>query len=291
MEISLLSLVISTLTSLVVLIIVYLALIGAQVRSAERTSPGAGGQIILAERLKPILGLMPLPEALFRRWLSEIGESRLAHSGIPWSVRDYAAFRWLLLLGSLAFGVVLGIWRGWDLVGWFLAIGLVVGGYFAPQMWLDWRVERRQMAIDNELPYFMDRLTLGLEAGLGFETGLRRIAERYPGLLGDELRRMVRQLDRGHPRGQALEELGVRNPSHDLGAFVAAVRQTDRLGTSLARILRVQTELLRSRRRRRAEEASRRLPILIVFPLVFFFLPALLIVYLAPPILHLFLGR
>lgn len=279
------------LTGVVALIIVYLVLKGMQVRAVEMTARGAGKQISLAERLIPILGFVPLPEALFKRWLSEIGESRLAHSRMPWSVRDFAAFRWLLLLGSLVFGVMLGIWRGWDLVGWFLAIGFVVGGYFAPQMWLDWRVERRQMDIDNELPYFMDRLTLGLEAGLGFETALRRVAEGYPGLLGDELRRMVRQLDRGHPRGQALEELGERNPSHDLGAFVAAVRQTDRLGTSLARILRVQTELLRSRRRRRAEEASRRLPILIVFPLVFFFLPALLIVYLAPPILHLFLGR
>lgn len=289
METSLLPLVISTLTGLVALIIVYLVLKLAQVRAAEGKSPGK--QISLAERLIPILEFVPLPEAFFRRWLSKIGESRLVHSGMPWSVRDFAAFRWLLLLGSIAFGVLLGIWRGWDLVGLFLAIVLMVGGYYGPQMWLDWRVERRQMDIDNELPYFMDRLTLGMEAGLGFETALRRVAERYPGLLGDELRRMVRQLDRGHPRGQALEELGERNPSPDLGAFVAAVRQTDRLGTSLARILRVQTVLLRSRRRRRAEEASRRLPILIVFPLVFFFLPALLIVYLAPPILHLFLGR
>jgi len=284
MEMSLLSLVISTLTGLVVLIIVYIALMGVQVRAG---SPSVSKQISLAERIKPMLEFIPLPEALSRHWLSKIGESRLAHSGMPWSVRDFAAFRWLLLLGSIAFGVLLGIWRGWDLFGWFLAIVLMVAGYYGPQMWLDWRVERRQMDIDNELPYFMDRLSLGMEAGLGFETALRRVA----GLLGDELRRMVRQLDRGHPRGQALEELSERNPSPDLGAFVAAVRQTDRLGTSLARILRVQTELLRSRRRRRAEEASRRLPILIVFPLVFFFLPALLIVYLAPPILHLFLGR
>ena len=288
MEMSFLSLVISTLTGLVVLIIVYTALMGVQVRAG---SPSVSKQISLAERIKPMLEFVPLPEALSRHWLSKIGEARLAHSGMPWSVRDFAAFRWLLLLGSIAFGVLLGIWRGWDLFGWFLAIVLMVAGYYGPQMWLDWRVERRQMDIDNELPYFMDRLSLGMEAGLGFETALRRIAERYPGLLGDELRRMVRQLDRGHPRGQALEELSERNPSPDLGAFVAAVRQTDRLGTSLARILRVQTELLRSRRRRRAEEASRRLPILIVFPLVFFFLPALLIVYLAPPILHLFLGR
>ena len=147
------------------------------------------------------------------------------------------------------------------------------------------------MEIDNALAPFMDRMALGLDAGLGFEAVLRRIAGQYPGLLGEEFRRMVRQLDRGHPRWQALEELGERNSSHDLSAFVAAVRQTDRLGTSLARILRIQTHLLRSRRRRRAEEASRRLPILIVFPLVFFFLPALLIIYFAPPILHIFLGR
>ncbi|MCK5052980.1 MAG: type II secretion system F family protein [Anaerolineales bacterium] len=288
MEISLLSLVISTLIGLVVLIIVSLVLLGAQVRAGTRS---ADRKIGLAERITPILEFVPLPEALYQRWFSEIGDSRLAHSGIPWSVRDFVASRWILLLVSITFGILLGMWREWDVVGWFLAIVLMVGGYFAPQAWLDRRVERRRMAIDNELPYLMDRLTLGLEAGLGFETALRRIVEGYPGLLGDEFRRVIRQLDRGHPRGQALEELGERNPSHDLGAFVAAVRQTDRLGTSLARILRVQTELLRSRRRRRAEEASRRLPILIVFPLVFFFLPALLIVYLAPPILHLFLGR
>jgi len=249
MEISHLSLVISPLIGLIVLITVSQVLLGVQVRAELRS---ASRQIGLVERLTPILGFVPLPEALYQRWVSEIGESRLVHSGIPWPVRDFAASRWLLLLVSLTLGALLGIWRGWDLIGWFLATILTIGGYFAPQAWLDRRVERRRMIIDNELPYFMDRLTLGLEAGLGFETALRRIAEGYPGLLGDELRRVVRQLDRGHPRGQALDELGDRNPSHDLGAVVAAVRQTDRLGTSLARILRVQTELLRSSRRRRA---------------------------------------
>ncbi|HSB90228.1 MAG TPA: type II secretion system F family protein, partial [Anaerolineales bacterium] len=95
----------------------------------------------------------------------------------------------------------------------------------------------------------------------------------------------------GHSRSAALLEMGERNPSDDLRAFAAAVRQADRLGTSLAKSLRIQSGLLRDRRRRRAQEAGRRLPVLIVFPLVFFFLPALLIVYLAPPLLHLFLGR
>jgi tight adherence protein C len=146
------------------------------------------------------------------------------------------------------------------------------------------------MEVDLSLPDFMDRLALVLEAGLGFEVALRRTSSGYPGLLGAELQRTIRQLDRGLSRSAGLVELGERVPSLDLNAFVAAVRQADRLGTSLAKALRVQTGLLRARRRRRAQEASRRLPILIVFPLVFF-LPALLIIYLAPPLLHLFLGR
>jgi tight adherence protein C len=149
------------------------------------------------------------------------------------------------------------------------------------------RIEQRQLDVDIALPDFLDRLALGLESGLGFEIALRRTAADFSGLLGEELRWMVRQLDRGHGRAESLEALSGRIPSQDLRAFSAAVKQADRLGTSLARTLRVQTALLRSRRK----EASRRLPILIVFPLVFFFLPSLLIIYLAPPLLHIFLGR
>ena len=291
METFLLSFVISIFIGLVVLILVYLALMGLKVWVVERALRSPGRSIRWVEQIRPILGYVPIPEVITHRWLSEIGTSRLVHSGMRWSARDFAAFRWLLLLGSIVCAILLVTGRGWDLVGGFLAIVTVAAGYFAPRIWLDLQIGRRQMEIDNALAPFMDRMTLGLDAGLGFEAVLRRIAGQYPGLLGEEFRRMVRQLDRGHPRWQALEELGERNSSHDLSAFVAAVRQTDRLGTSLARILRIQTHLLRSRRRRRAEEASRRLPILIVFPLVFFFLPALLIIYLAPPILHIFLGR
>jgi tight adherence protein C len=183
-----------------------------------------------------------------------------------------------------------GFWRGWDIVGQFLVVLVVVTGWIGPDIWLTWQVERRQIDVDLALPNLLDRFALSLEAGTSFDLALKRIVVNFPGLLGADLRRMVRQLDRGYPRAEALDELAERNPSQDLRAFIAAVKQADRLGTSLVRALRVQTELLRSRRRRRAEEASRRLPILIIFPLVFFFLPALLIVYLAPPILHLFLG-
>ena len=231
------------------------------------------------------------PNWIGNRWATAGVRDQLKHAGLAWEAREFAALRWLSLWLSAIAGVALAVSREWDLVGGFLGAVIVGVGWFGPALWLGARVDRRQMEVDLSLPDFMDRLALVLEAGLGFEVALRRTAAGYPGLLGAELQRTIRQLDRGLSRSAALVELGERVPSLDLNAFVAAVRQADRLGTSLAKALRVQTGLLRARRRRRAQEASRRLPILIVFPLVFFFLPALLIIYLAPPLLHLFLGR
>jgi tight adherence protein C len=244
-----------------------------------------------AVRVLPWLRAVWRPEALRRRWAGDDLSRQLSMAGLPWEADDFVAVRWLLLWVGLGLAAAIVAGRRGDLVGWFVAIVLLAAAWFGPPTWLSLRRERRQREIDRSLPDFLDRLSLALEAGLGFDVALRRSAARYPGRLGEELRRMVRQLDRGHARGAALEEMAERNPSEDLRAFAAAVRQADRLGTSLARALRVQSGLLRDRRRRRAQEAGRRLPVLIVFPLVFFFLPALLIVYLAPPLLHLFLGQ
>jgi tight adherence protein C len=244
-----------------------------------------------ADTLTSLLRAVRPPNWVRDRWGTVAVAQQLKHAGLPWEPADYAALRWMTAWLGLIAGVALAIGRGWDLVGIFLGVVIIGVGWLGPPAWLAARIDRRQMEVDLSLPDFMDRLALVLEAGLGFEVALRRSASGYPGLLGAELQRAIRQIDRGLSRSAALVELGERVPSQDLKGFVASVRQADRLGTSLAKALRVQTGLLRARRRRRAQEASRRLPVLIIFPLVFFFLPALLIVYLAPPILHLFLGR
>lgn len=261
--------------------------------TARRRIPpvGSGRQRSPEERILTTLRSVTPPRWIWDRWATVGVLNQLRHAGLSWEASDFAALRWVSLwVGAIA-AVALATAREWDLVGTFLGIVIVGAGLFGPGAWLVARVDRRQMEINLSLPDFMDRLALVLEAGLGFEVALRRTSFGYPGLLGAELRRTIRQLDRGLSRSAALGELSTRVPSQDLKAFVAAVRQADRLGTSLAKALRVQTGLLRARRRRRAQEASRRLPILIIFPLVFFFLPALLIIYLAPPLLHLFLGR
>jgi tight adherence protein C len=264
----------------------------AMERPARRlTMQDAPRAVDMPQRLLPLLRMVPLPGWAERRWAGEGAAKLLQQAGLAWEGRANAALRWAALWLGAACGVGLVVWRGGDPLGQFLALLLVGAGIWAPGAWLSWRVEKRREEIDLGLPDLLDRLSLGLEAGLGFEVALRRTAAHARGLLGDELRLLVRELDRGTRRDSALDALAERNASQDLRAFAAAVKQADRLGTSLAKALRVQTYLLRGRRRRRAQEASRRLPILIVFPLVFFFLPALLIIYLAPPLLHLFLGR
>jgi tight adherence protein C len=261
--------------------------------TARRSVPrvDAAHRLSAADRVTSILRAVKPPKWAQDRWATAAVLDQLKHAGLAWGPGDYAALRWIAAWLGLIGGVALATAREWDLVGIFLGAVVVGAGWAGPAVWLTARIDRRQMEVDLSLPDFMDRLALVLEAGLGFEVALRRTASVYPGLLGAELQRAIRQLDRGLSRSAALVELGERVPSQDLRGFVAAVRQADRLGTSLAKALRVQTGVLRARRRRRAQEASRRLPVLIIFPLVFFFLPALLIIYLAPPILHLFLGR
>ncbi|MGD8553717.1 MAG: type II secretion system F family protein [Anaerolineales bacterium] len=286
---SLLPLMVSLFAGLSMAILMYTLFRAASLRRSVGLE--AADQPSIYVRVAPILDLVPVPISIQQAWADQSPEGRMQQAGLVWTERQYVAFRWLLFWLLSIIGLLLTIAREWDLLGVFLSIVLVLGGLLYPEIWMRRRIESRRLEIDLALPDFLDRLALGLEAGLGFEIALRRTARNFPGLLGEELRYVVRQLDRGHTRSSVLERMLARVPSTDLGAFVAAVKQTDRLGTSLARTLQVQKVLMRARRRRRAEEASRRLPILIVFPLVFFFLPALLIIYLAPPLLHLFLGQ
>lgn len=243
------------------------------------------------EQAGSLLARVPAPGVFARRWTESGLARRLAQAGLGWKPEALVGLRWVSSwMAGLAAAALMLVRRA-DLLTVFLA-GLVVGaGAVSPGLWLVLRADRRRQAIDLALPDFLDRLALGLDAGLSFELAFRRTAVNFRGLLGNEMRRVARQIDRGHARASAMDELGERNPSPDLQTFVATVRQAETLGTSLADSLRVQTGLLQARRRRRAEEASRRLPVLVVFPLVLFFLPALLIIYLAPPLLHLFLGR
>lgn len=255
--------------------------------SHRRYRPARDGE----EALEWLLAAIPMPDWIRVRWDRGELELELTRAGVGISSRAFVGFRWILLWSAGLLSALMVLVRGLNLLTGFAALTLAVGAWVTPTLWLRWQIEARLQQINHSLPDLMDRIGLGLEAGLGFEMALQRTLRRQNDLLGNELKLVLAMLSRGHTKSEALDRMVRRNPSPELRAFAAAIKRSERLGGSLTKTLKVQGELLRTHRHRRAQEASRRLPILIVFPLVFFFLPALLIVYLGPPLLHLLLGQ
>jgi len=162
-------------------------------------------------------------------------------------------------------------------------------GVLAPKVFLRARARRRQEELVDALPDALDLLTVCVEAGLGLNAAFVKIAEEFKAagpVLSEEFGVVNREILAGKPRPEALRALAERTGAEEVRSFAAMLVQTDRLGTSLARSLRVHAESLRTRRRQRAEEAAARTTIKLVFPLVFLLFPALFIVVLGPAVLH-----
>lgn len=179
---------------------------------------------------------------------------------------------------------LLGLTRldlGWLLYG--LALALVIGvGIWLPDIVLQRVVEARQTAIRRALADAVDLLVVSVEAGIGLEGAMQRVAERSDGPLADELQRVLEQIRLGRSRADALREMGQRTQVKELVSFVAAIQQGETMGVSIAKVLRTQAEALRRQRSERARETAAKLPVKLLFPLVFFIFPSLFVVILGP---------
>ncbi len=161
-----------------------------------------------------------------------------------------------------------------------LLLGLT--GAAIPYVWLEMRIRRRQSIIWKSLPDAFDLITTMVEAGLGLDSALARVAEKVPGPFAAELRTAIREVALGKPRRQALMDMAERTGVEDLSTFVNAIVQAEQMGVSVGQVLRVQSDQMRTRRRQRAEQAARRAAILLIFPIIFCNLPALFIVGIGP---------
>ena len=164
-------------------------------------------------------------------------------------------------------------------------LGFILVGLMLPQMWLKSRVTARQNAIIKSLPDAFDLITTCVEAGLGLDAALSRVAEKVEGPFADELTRTLRDIGLGKQRSLALKELGDRTEVPDLVTFVNAVIQAERMGSSVGTVLRVQSDQLRVRRRQRAEEQAYKAPVKMIFPLILCIFPTLFIVILGPAVI------
>jgi len=162
-----------------------------------------------------------------------------------------------------------------------LALGLLF--CFLPLLWLRDRLKTRTLAIMKALPYTLDLLTLSVEAGLDFTAALARIVQklgpRSP--LGQELGQMLREIQVGKDRSDALRDMGERIDLQELTTVCSSLIQADELGASLGPILRIQSEQLRVRRSQRAETLAMQAPVKMLFPLVFFIFPTIFVMITA----------
>lgn len=191
----------------------------------------------------------------------------------------------LLPFGLLALVFATRLYR---LNPWASVLGALVLGYLLPELWLVWRVHARQHRLRLGLPDALDLLVICVEAGLGLDQSLMRVAEELRithAELSDEITLVNLEMRVGKTRLDALRELARRTGLEDIKALVAMLIQTERFGTSVAQSLRVHSDDLRIKRRQRAEEMSAKTTVKMVPPLVFFIFPALMVVILGPAVI------
>jgi tight adherence protein C len=211
-------------------------------------------------------------------------EQQLEMAGKPnnWGATEFSGLRIFvaLILGVLFF-LLVSISSSFFTAFLAAAGGLVVG-YFMPILWLRSKIRQRQAEIIRSLPDALDLLTITVEAGMGFDGALQKVAEKWNNQLSKGFSKVVQEMRLGIPRREALRNMDLSMGVPDVTTFVAAIIQAETLGVSIAKILRVQSEQMRVRRRQRAEELANKAPIKMLFPMAFLIFPALFIILLGP---------
>ena len=237
-----------------------------------------------------LMPIMRLPvrqmERLMPTQMLDGVKERLILAGEPMALNGYLTFQIISIVMFTGMPILLFMSSGpLSLMKIGVILGFIIVGFMLPQMWLKSRVNGRQTAIIKSLPDAFDLITTCVEAGLGLDAALSRVAEKVEGPFADELTRTLRDIGLGKQRSLALKELGDRTGVPDLVTFVNAVIQAERMGSSVGTVLRVQADQLRVRRRQRAEEQAYKAPVKMIFPLILCIFPTLFIVILGPAVI------
>lgn len=215
-------------------------------------------------------------------------QHKLDLAGNPYEVTRFVGTR---VLAALLFG-------GLGVVLFFVAKSLstvqrilvpIVGaglGYFLPVLSLGGKISRRQKDIVKSLPDALDLLTICVEAGLGFDMAMQRVAEKWDDELSIAFNRVIQELQLGKLRREALRDMADRMDVQDVSTFVAAIIQADQLGVSIARVLRIQSDQMRLRRRQRAEELASQAGIKMLPAIAFLIFPSIFIILLGPAVIQ-----
>jgi tight adherence protein C len=215
---------------------------------------------------------------------SERIRRKLDLAGNPpgWTVDRVMSGKVVGAIGGLAGGLLFSFMLSSPMMKLLVVVGVTVAGFFAPSMYLYQRTYDRSKRMQRELPDAIDLLTISVESGLGFDAALQQVAYNTDGPLADEFSRVLREMQIGSSRSEALRALAERSSLSELRSFVSSMVQADAFGIPIANVLRVQSSEMRVKRRQRAEEKAQQVPVKMTIPLIFCILPALFIIVMGP---------
>ena len=201
-----------------------------------------------------------------------------------WAMRMFG-----LSLGAILFFVSRIVPEGSFLEGRGLlfAIPAAALGFFMPELWLRGRINKRQSEIRKAMPDALDLLTICVEAGLGFDAAMAKVYEKWDNPLAEGFGRVIREIQLGKLRRDSLKDMADRMGVSEMTSFTAAVIQSEQLGVSMAKVLRIQADQMRVKRRQRAEEAAHKAPVKMLIPMAILIFPSICIVLLTPAFLML----
>lgn len=213
--------------------------------------------------------------------------TKLELAGNPGRI-DASTFLATRFVGAAIFGGLLLLISTLPTVNWpFARVVLVVGiftalGFFFPQLWLQSRINGRQNEVRKAMPDALDLLTICVEAGLGFDAAMSKVSEKWENELSIMFGRCIREVQLGKTQREALRDMADRIGLPELTSFVAAVIQSQILGVSLAKVLRIQSDQMRVKRRQFAEELAHKAPVKMIIPMALLTFPSIMIILMAP---------
>lgn len=222
-------------------------------------------------------------QSIPERARQQIGQT-LQVAGRPggMAIGDFIVMRYVLtaLLCLLGIGIG-GLTHNPVLLALFAMIGAAIGLY-GPMFWLRARLNGRRNELQADLPDVLDVLVVCVEAGLTFEAAIEKVVEKFDHGLAEEFGRVMQEVRLGRPRLEALSDLGARTGVEELNNFVQAIIQSEQLGSGVSRILRIQSDEMRTKRLVKAQERGARASLQMLLPMLGCIFPTLWVILLGP---------
>jgi len=211
---------------------------------------------------------------------------RLELAGNPWPIdaATFLAIRFILavVLAGFLIAVVIISPPSNPSDNFIYIGGAAFAGFFLPHLMLTSRIARRQKEIRKAMPDALDLLTICVEAGLGFDAAMSKVSEKWENELSLAFARVIREVQLGKVRRDALKDMSDRLGIAEMTSFVAAIIQSEQLGVSMAKVLRIQSDQMRVKRRQRAEEEAHKAPVKMIIPMALLIFPSIMIIILTP---------